>query len=1036
MNTNELSKLLKKYFHEEDMEIASENIIRCNRKYKDKIYEVYYFDISKNWIDTYPYITNYLNAIIKTDYYSDSGCLQWNYYFVFLHESDINIDKKEIEENEDYARKFVVKVKLLDDWLESRFKFTSISKPIINSKDLSIIWMEELKKNKLDCVYLDVSYENGLYGYLRGDPIKDTEDTGNSRTFNFKKDNVTQISHLCLENYRPSPKKKNFEFGKVNLIFGKNGTGKTSLLEAIELFICGKNFRNPKKIDTNTSIKVKYENESSYTDIDLTNATKYRKRDSLWYNNAYINRNNLYISFNKFNFYDTDSASSLSRERGISTDIVAAFQDIALGPQVNYIDGRLKNYFEKFEKEVKICDEAIQEHQRALEKETESLEYIKNNDDNVEQFFNNFIQVLSSIGWKGQISKKYEDKFIAFENDYIVLNQNLKQLLKNIDGSKNNTPEAIYRSKENYINLSSKFTAINQKTDKLKVEINQLSLNYDLLNCKIDILNKLKRYLSNKSTVKLIGLDEKISELQLKISKYQEATDYVKNIDFDLYTKYKDCTLDAIEGILKAKILETNETKLSLVKEIDRLEIYYSKLEKLVTEIKTKGFELISSFSGIQVCPLCNTTFEGDNLRKIIGEIYENIDEPSNLKYLISEKDKVTAKLNCLDKDYDNVQLIKSSVLVLNGIDNLSNSKLITILDKLNMIIKEKSEISYKLDELMSLKKHFNSNGYSEQEYQLLIEKNIKDNNFVANEITEDFIEYELSKYQGHFEDTFSRLNECNSEVNEQNLLLRNIFSQYFNDLNPRDLKVLIHKELEKINESSIFLQNISNFIKVHLNEPITKIQEKLEILYSVFEKFKEEKEKRNQINILMQERSSRIDEVNKNIFKLNERKVIAQNGYFAIEHILNQCGKEKYLHDFLEENKREIINIFKLIHTPKEFKNIYFEIGSPIILKRENSEEDAELSTISTGQRAALALSVFLSLNKKLQNGPPFLIFDDPIAHVDDLNMLSFLDYLREIVINTNRQIFFATANENLAFLFHQKFAFLGGSEFKVHKL
>jgi DNA repair protein SbcC/Rad50 len=49
--------------------------------------------------------------------------------------------------------------------------------------------------------------------------------------------------------------------------------------------------------------------------------------------------------------------------------------------------------------------------------------------------------------------------------------------------------------------------------------------------------------------------------------------------------------------------------------------------------------------------------------------------------------------------------------------------------------------------------------------------------------------------------------------------------------------------------------------------------------------------------------------------------------------------------------------------------------------------------------------------------------MLDDPVAHVDDLNMLAFLDYLREIAITGSRQIFFATADEKVAAIFNQKF-------------
>ncbi len=42
--------------------------------------------------------------------------------------------------------------------------------------------------------------------------------------------------------------------------------------------------------------------------------------------------------------------------------------------------------------------------------------------------------------------------------------------------------------------------------------------------------------------------------------------------------------------------------------------------------------------------------------------------------------------------------------------------------------------------------------------------------------------------------------------------------------------------------------------------------------------------------------------------------------------------------------------------------------------------------------------LSVFLTLNLSLSSGPPFMLIDDPIAHIDDLNALSFLDFLADI--------------------------------------
>jgi DNA repair protein SbcC/Rad50 len=72
------------------------------------------------------------------------------------------------------------------------------------------------------------------------------------------------------------------------------------------------------------------------------------------------------------------------------------------------------------------------------------------------------------------------------------------------------------------------------------------------------------------------------------------------------------------------------------------------------------------------------------------------------------------------------------------------------------------------------------------------------------------------------------------------------------------------------------------------------------------------------------------------------------------------------------------------------------------------------------------------LALNRSAESAPPVLLIDDPVAHIDDLNALSFLDYLRDLAVSTRKQIFFATADARLAALFQRKFEFLGSERFK----
>lgn len=117
----------------------------------------------------------------------------------------------------------------------------------------------------------------------------------------------------------------------------------------------------------------------------------------------------------------------------------------------------------------------------------------------------------------------------------------------------------------------------------------------------------------------------------------------------------------------------------------------------------------------------------------------------------------------------------------------------------------------------------------------------------------------------------------------------------------------------------------------------------------------------------------------------------------------------------------------------PNEFE-IQAIQGKLVIIRRSTGAE-VQLEHMSTGQRAAFALSLFLAMNGRLRSGPPVLLFDDPVAHIDDINMLSFLDHLRQLAIGGSRQIFFATADTKLAGLFRHKFRFLG-DDFKELRL
>jgi chromosome segregation protein len=124
--------------------------------------------------------------------------------------------------------------------------------------------------------------------------------------------------------------------------------------------------------------------------------------------------------------------------------------------------------------------------------------------------------------------------------------------------------------------------------------------------------------------------------------------------------------------------------------------------------------------------------------------------------------------------------------------------------------------------------------------------------------------------------------------------------------------------------------------------------------------------------------------------------------------------------------------SIFGRIHAPSEYL-ITADTETP--LRTRDNNLPIQLNQVSTGQRSAYALSMFLAMNAQVRAGPKVILLDDPISHIDDLNALSFLDYLRNLVVNSDRQGFFAPADEKIAGLFAHKFGFLG-EEFRTIEL
>jgi exonuclease SbcC len=163
-----------------------------------------------------------------------------------------------------------------------------------------------------------------------------------------------------------------------------------------------------------------------------------------------------------------------------------------------------------------------------------------------------------------------------------------------------------------------------------------------------------------------------------------------------------------------------------------------------------------------------------------------------------------------------------------------------------------------------------------------------------------------------------------------------------------------------------------------------------------------------------LSENSSRIDTLRKSIDN-------CRDSIERLKAAFEGDGGETELEGLVADHMAVISTLFKIFQRPYEFEQARYQDGE-IIVQRRNADGKANVSEMSSGQRAALALSIFVTNNIAHERAPPVMLLDEPFAHLDDINTISFFNLLLELAETDERQIMFATANKDIAELLQRK--------------
>ncbi|PHI12354.1 SMC family ATPase [Fusobacterium polymorphum] len=755
------------------------------------------------------------------------------------------------------------------------------------------------------------------------------------------------IKKVQLENYR-SHSNTTIEFTKgVNLILGKNGRGKTSILEAISTVMFNTKDRTGK--ETGKSY-IKFGEKSSKVDIDFiaNDGREYNLKTEFFKTKPKKQTLKDMIGSE----YDGDIQEKLEELCGIKKGFEETYENIVIAKQNEFINifkdsgtTREKTFNKIFNTQIykemydSFLKEAIDKYKEKVKDLDKEITFLKENMEDNEQITNflkeekelekNLQDIFKNIN---VVSKNLENEIKDYETTEIELNN----LIKNIKDEENKIKKYLNILKENiikakqakkskiivketeksyleYLEIENRLKDLRKNLDNL-LEEQKLNIQYQNNIEKLELSNKnLKVDISNleenisKNSEKKENLENEISKLKikeenldLKLKKYIDLLDELEKLENFKDKKLEDKLKKTTEiDILKKELVSKNdlfktinieelEKKLSHFQELEK-ELKLLEEQKIIFETEIKTLKKSSKELSSKVCPFLN-------------EKCQNLEDKEAEDYFSSKISIKTEDLENLKKDIEE----KTQILVEKAVFEDKKKQYF----ELEKSIKD-LELSLKNEEI-NLKEIELDIKNLDIDIQKLIENQEFQNSQMLREKKKE-LEVELRN-----------LNLDEKRENLKNLL--------------ENLEIEKEKILKNQNSIESNLKEIDNYskkIKEDTNKNIENIKSEIKTFENKLDDLKNPYNEYLKNNILAEDLKNLLLKVNKNIkelYSLRVEKNLLKEKVFNLEEKIKNIKidelKEKY-----DTIKEELNGINKKLGSSQEkienYKKILEKISS-----------------------------------------------------------------------------------------------------------
>lgn len=998
---------------------------------------------------------SFQKEVIEPVYFSLRGDLRWNLYFVFIFDSEqfalIPDQLKDfVQRDKSYARKLVLNVEQIRDSLP----VASIPNgdKVVAPPDPIEEWFNQLEPKGLSFCLEAFSNRNAekfiADGILKSEVVTESyRDQPNNELSN----EILKIERIDMgEGYRSycfNPGTM-LNFKTVNILEGTNGSGKTSILEAIELAFTGE-LEREKRGSKMTGKDPKQEWNGKLT---LSNGETFqgellpkqrKKLEGVFYQNRQKRFDKLNRLFHQYNYFSSDATYQFSFNTDEKLNYKAEFGRIVFGEEAKSIQDNWERYLKAFHEELP---------KPLHERKTNLHNQIRMIDDLIKEQMGSFTNIKlirdllkeCQIDYKTSVNPRNIDSVLEWLQD--LGSQTVK-----IDAIRSTIEEAVetgidsievlldeeFRCTEelkNQKNLVAETTTNIKKLEKSIQKIRALISQNTTLQKQYESINKQNRRLQNliRNQDKVVvrqGIDEQISGLQAQLDIYER-----------IYERYETLLQDQSSfpkgeiAVLKEKLLKKKSSlqfKLDSVQtQIKSAEQTSSISQTTQSEIKALGKKYIETLPEVSICPLCGTNhFEAQKLSERIN--FSQSSEEYDLSELLEQKEKLIVKFNMVEHELLRVREFEESLDLLGYKEQVSKLTMKQCWEKLSLNLNERDQLKSTKSLLESTKIILEKEGFTLANIEdldeffnmLTLTELISNDDLYTSADLVNRIDKEsralVLEIKKKISDLSYSLKESQEAVIEFEKLLKNEDNIY-KMMEAKRKKIFKWKlAVNKLAETNVNIEKTTSFM--YWSNCLTKLMKEIEL-----------QQKKGIDSKVLKESKAQLIELKNDI---KETRIKLNRCRMAAKELSQLAPITEYSNSFIEKNIKKISDLFFALHSPREFTVLGLDKSGNLQALREKTNYWEPIHHLSAGQRTAVALAVFFTLHLSLPTVPQFVLLDEPVVNMDDLNILGLIDFLKELVIKEKIQIIFTTASSSVASLIRRKFSFLK-EDYKAFKL